>query len=63
VAVAPAASDALLTCASRLRLAHANVRSGEWFEPIMESEEALQAAANKVERFRLTLLRGTRERS
>jgi len=53
------ASDALLNCASRLRLAHANLRSGEWFCPIVESEEALQAAADKVERFRLNLLRGT----
>ena len=54
------ASDALLNCASRLRLAHAHLRSGEWFEPIAESEETLQAAAEKVERFRLNLLRTSR---
>ena len=53
------ASDTLLTCASRLRCAHANVRSGEWSEPVAESEEMLRAAADKVERLRLSLLRIT----
>ncbi len=55
------ASDRLLTCASRLRLAHTNLRQGEWSEPILEDERTLLEAAAKVERFRLTLLRTARK--
>lgn len=56
-------SDALLTTASRLRCAYPNLRNGEWSEPIAESEATLQAAAEKIERFRLTLLRFARQES
>jgi hypothetical protein len=53
--------DALQDDADRLRSAHVLVRSGEWKEPLAESEAVLLQAAEKVERFRLSLLRFARQ--
>jgi hypothetical protein len=47
--------------ADRLRMAHVRVRSGEWKEPLLEPENVLLLAAEKVERFRLGLIRFARQ--
>jgi hypothetical protein len=53
--------DALQNDADRLRSAHVRVRNGSWKEPLAEPEDVLLQAAEKVERFRLTLLRFARQ--
>jgi hypothetical protein len=47
--------------AERLRMAHVRVRSGDWKEPLAEPEHVLLMAAEKIERFRLNLLRFARQ--
>jgi hypothetical protein len=56
-------SDSLLLNAQRLRCAYPSIRQGEWSEPVVESEATLLAVAEKVERFRLSLLRFARQES
>jgi hypothetical protein len=53
--------DALRDDADRLRSAHVLVRRGEWKEPLAEPEAVLLQAAEKVERFRLSILRFARQ--
>ncbi len=53
--------DALAADAERLRKAHVLAREYNWPAPIVEDEDTLREAAEKVERFRLGLLRFTRQ--
>lgn len=53
--------NSLQSDADRLRTAHVRVRDGSWKEPLAEAEDVLLQAAEKVERFRLTLLRFARQ--
>jgi hypothetical protein len=53
--------DTLAQDAERLRMAHIWDREYHWPNPIAEDEPTLREAAEKVERFRLGLLRFTRQ--
>jgi hypothetical protein len=53
--------DTLAADAERLRKAHVLAREYNWPAPIVEDEDTLREAAEKVERFRLGLLRFTRQ--
>jgi hypothetical protein len=53
--------DTLAQDAERLRMAHVWDREYNWSNPIAEDEATLYEAAEKVERFRLGLLRFTRQ--
>jgi hypothetical protein len=55
------AVNSLQDNAERLRMAHVRVRSGDWKEPLAEPEAVLLLAAEKVERFRVSLLKFARE--
>jgi hypothetical protein len=52
--------DTLAQDAERLRMAHVWARENNWPAPIVEDENTLREAAEKVERCRLGLLRFTR---
>ena len=53
--------DTLAHDAERLRMAHVWDREYKWPNPIAEDEATLHEAAEKVEKFRLGLLRFTRQ--
>jgi hypothetical protein len=53
--------DSLAFDAERLRMAYVWDREYNWPNPIAEDEQTLREAAEKVERFRLGLLRFTRQ--
>ena len=53
--------DALAADAERLRHTPGSAREYNWPAPIVEDEDTLREAAEKVERFRLGLLRFTRQ--
>ncbi len=55
------AADTLDAAGERLRKAHVLAREYNWPAPIAEDEATLRAAAEKVERCRLGLLRFTRQ--
>jgi hypothetical protein len=54
-------ASSLQSDADRLRMAHVWLRRGNWTEPIAEPEDVLLLAAEKVERFRLSLLKFARQ--